>query len=81
MKTRYALALSVMLFASASQANNMHKFEYVDKNSDGFISRSEFLNHSEEKFNKMDANNDGKLTKEEKQTAKDDKKDDKKDND
>jgi uncharacterized low-complexity protein len=34
----------------------------MDSDSDGSISKSEFMQHKEEKFNKMDTNGDGVLT-------------------
>jgi uncharacterized low-complexity protein len=34
----------------------------MDTDGDGSISKSEFMQHKEEKFNKMDANGDGILT-------------------
>ena len=40
-------------------------FEKKDSNSDGVISKAEFVTHSEKKFAKMDADGNGSLTKEE----------------
>ena len=40
-------------------------FEKKDANSDGIISKAEFMAHSEEKFAKMDADGNGSLTTEE----------------
>ena len=40
-------------------------FEKKDTNSDGAISKSEFMAHAEKKFAKMDADKSGSLTKEE----------------
>ncbi len=44
-------------------------FEKKDANSDGVISKAEFMAHVEEKFAKMDADGDGNLTKEEVKNA------------
>ncbi len=40
-----------------------------DLDGDGFISRSEFLKRAEERFQKIDANGDGKLGQEERRAA------------
>ena len=40
-------------------------FEKKDSNSDGVISKAEFVAHAEKKFAKMDADGNGSLTKEE----------------
>ena len=40
-------------------------FEKKDANSDGVISKAEFMTHVEKKFAKMDADGNGSLTKEE----------------
>ena len=40
-------------------------FEKKDTNSDGAISKAEFMAHAEKKFAKMDADKSGSLTKEE----------------
>ena len=40
-------------------------FEKKDTNSDGVISKAEFVAHAEKKFAKMDADGNGSLTKEE----------------
>ena len=40
-------------------------FEKKDVNSDGVISKAEFMSHVEKKFAKMDADGNGSLTKEE----------------
>ena len=40
-------------------------FEKKDTNSDGIISKAEFVAHAEKKFAKMDADGNGSLTKEE----------------
>jgi hypothetical protein len=44
-------------------------FEMHDTNSDGVISKDEFLTHAEDRFGKMDADSDGSVTKEEGQAA------------
>ncbi|MDA0781062.1 MAG: EF-hand domain-containing protein [Rickettsiales bacterium] len=48
----------------------------VDKNKDGEISKAEFLEAKEEKFKKMDANGNGKLTEEEIKSYHENKKED-----
>ncbi len=40
-------------------------FEKKDSNSDGVISKAEFMSHAEKKFAKMDADSNGSITKEE----------------
>jgi Ca2+-binding EF-hand superfamily protein len=45
--------------------------EKVDTNGDGMVSRDEFMAKHEAKFNEMDADNDGNLTKDEMKAAKD----------
>ena len=40
-------------------------FDKKDANSDGVISKAEFVAHAEKKFAKMDADGNGKITKEE----------------
>ena len=40
-------------------------FEKKDSNSDGVVSKAEFMAHVEKKFAKMDADSNGSLTKEE----------------
>lgn len=46
------------------------KWEMMDTNKDGAVSKDEFHNAHMEKFKKMDANSDGKVTKEEKMAFK-----------
>ena len=41
-----------------------------DTNGDGVISKEEFVSHAEKQFMKMDANNDGTVTKDEQHAAK-----------
>ena len=40
-------------------------FDKKDANSDGVISKAEFVTHAEKKFAKMDSDGNGKITKEE----------------
>jgi hypothetical protein len=42
-----------------------HYFEHKDANDDGKISSDEWMNHSKEKFAKLDANKDGFVTEKE----------------
>ena len=44
-------------------------FEKHDTNSDGVISKDEFLSHAEEKFSEMDADGNGEVTQEEGKAA------------
>ena len=44
-------------------------FEKHDTNSDGVISKDEFMGHAAEKFGKMDADGNGEITKEESKAA------------
>ena len=46
------------------------KWEKMDANSDGSVSKAEFEKAGADKFAKMDANKDGKVTKEEKMAYK-----------
>ncbi len=43
----------------------MHKFEKLDSNSDGRVTRDEMLSRATERFDKVDANRDGSVTTEE----------------
>jgi Ca2+-binding EF-hand superfamily protein len=42
-----------------------HYFQQVDTEGNGYISKDEFLEHAERKFDAMDTNHDGKLSKQE----------------
>lgn len=44
-------------------------FKNIDTDSDGNITREEFMNHAEKRFNKMDKDDDGMLTREEARKA------------
>lgn len=46
-------------------------WEEADKDGDGALSKSEFLDQSEERFKKMDKDGDGKITKEERKAVHD----------
>jgi len=48
-----------------SKFNKGIKFDSMDANSDGGISKSEFNEHSSKRFEELDANSDGKITSEE----------------
>lgn len=41
------------------------RFEYLDANSDGAVSKDEFMSNAAKRFEKLDMNHDGKITKEE----------------
>lgn len=45
-------------------------FEKMDLDSDGAVTKEEFIKAHEERFSKMDANGDGKITKEEAEAMK-----------
>jgi Ca2+-binding EF-hand superfamily protein len=47
----------------------MHKFEHMDANSDGRVTRDEMLKRATEHFDKADANKDGSVTAEEREAA------------
>jgi Ca2+-binding EF-hand superfamily protein len=47
----------------------MHKFEKLDSNSDGKVTRDEMLSRATEHFDKADANKDGKVTPDERKAA------------
>lgn len=70
-----ALALAVTTapaLADNHGEGGKHKggmFEKHDTNSDGVISKSEFLSHAEERFEKMDADGNGEVSKEEGKAA------------
>jgi hypothetical protein len=42
-----------------------HYFQEVDTQGNGYITKDEFLDHAERKFDAMDGNHDGKLSKQE----------------
>ena len=48
-----------------SKSRYCKMFDKKDSNSDGVISKAEFVAHAEKKFAKMDADGNGSLTKEE----------------
>jgi len=50
------------------------KFEKIDTNSDGVISKAEHTAHADSRFAKMDADGDGQVTKEEAKAYKHNKK-------
>ncbi len=59
----------------AHKGHDKHKmWDMMDTNKDGVVSKAEFDKMHQDKFKKMDANNDGKITKEEKKAYKDAKK-------
>jgi len=70
------LALTVTAFiasftspAEACMGKGKHKgekkFDMIDKNSDGFVTKDEMTAHINAKFAKKDADGDGKISKEE----------------
>ena len=83
MKT-FLIATTAILLASTAAVAGHHgdkdgkmcekkmakKFEKMDTDKDGAISKDEFITYKTSKFEKMDANNDGKLTMEEKKAYK-----------
>lgn len=44
-----------------------HKFEMMDGDKDGFVTKEEFLASTQKHFDEMDGNKDGKLTQDEMQ--------------
>ena len=48
-----------------SKSRYCKMFDKKDTNSDGFISKAEFVAHAEKKFAKMDSDGNGSLTKKE----------------
>jgi hypothetical protein len=58
------ILLLVSLFATASCASYKKgkRFEHKDLNSDGKVSKEEWVQHSEKKFGKYDKNGDGSIT-------------------
>lgn len=71
-----AMALALGMTSGVAMAEHHeggdHKgkmMERVDTDGDGMISKAEFMAKHEEKFAKMDANNDGQLSKEEMKEA------------
>lgn len=71
-----AVALTTALFAGTAFANKdwEDKFDKIDTNKDGVISKQEFDAHNNEWFTKMDTNKDGSISKDEKKAAKEAKK-------
>ena len=47
------------------------RLKEVDTNSDGIISKAEFMAKAEERFSKMDANGDGNITEDERSAMRD----------
>ena len=71
-----AMAVSLGLVSGAAMAEHHEghdkgakMMEKIDANGDGMVSRDEFLTKHEEKFNEMDADDDGNLTQEEMEAA------------
>lgn len=52
-----------------NQRHRKGKFERMDSDGDGVVTKDEFMAHSEKRFSKMDADGDGKITKEESDAA------------
>ncbi len=71
--TAVALAVSFSpALADHHGEGGQHKgkmFEKHDTNGDGVVSKEEFMNHVEEKFNKMDADGSGDISKDEAKAA------------
>lgn len=63
-----AFGSATMALAESDKKHGHHKgkmFEKMDTDSDGIVTKDEFMKKSEEHFAKMDTNGDGKVTKEE----------------
>ena len=68
-----ALSIGTTAAIAGHHEDGDHKnkmMERIDTDGDGFISKAEFMAKHEEKFAKMDLNNDGKLAKDELEAAK-----------
>ena len=74
-KLKYALAGCGLLMASSVGLAMEDKWKEKDSNSDGRISRAEFIASAEEHFSKMDTNNDSVLSENEFKEHKEHKKD------
>ena len=70
------LALTSFMFACTHGGHHKrgkrghHKWQMLDANKDGKVSRAEFDKMHSDKFNEMDANNDGYITMDEKKAMK-----------
>ena len=72
MKKLLALGACALAFTATPALAGHHEgckkggmFEKHDTDGDGFVSKDEFLKHSEDKFSRIDENGDGKISKEE----------------
>ena len=54
-----------LILASHHGEGKGHKMKMMDTDGDGVISKDEFMNHKEQKFNKKDENGDGVLSEDE----------------
>lgn len=83
MKVLVILASFLFLGACAHHGHHGHhkskcgskcskKWEKMDTNKDGKVSKDEFMSGKQEKFAKMDVNKDGFITKEDREAAKKD---------
>lgn len=61
-KLKYTLAGCGLLMASSAALANKDDWKEKDANSDGRVSRAEFITAAEQKFSEMDANNDSVLS-------------------
>lgn len=65
MKKIFAAVLALTLIAPAAAFANHMKFEDIDTNKDGFITKDEANAYHDKQFAKKDANSDTKISKEE----------------
>ena len=70
LKTLKALALAAIFAApaaAAQDAGSAKRFDFLDRNGDGFVSRDEGKDAEElnTRFSELDLNNDGKLSRDE----------------
>lgn len=67
-KVLSAILLVSLIFISQSSARSFNSekvFKRLDKNSNGFIEKDEYVNSGKKTFEKFDKNDDGKVTKKE----------------